>query len=135
MGRSRARLAPVVLTLDAGALIAIERGDPRMIALLDRVAHGIAARFAVPVNVLAQVWRGGSRQAVLARFLGLSEVEVVVLDEPGARAVGVLCGMGCTDDVVDASVALCARERGGVVVTSDASDLRRIDPSLAVIAI
>ena len=88
MGRPRARLAPVVLTLDAGALIAIERGDPRMVALLDRVAHGIAARFAVPVNVLAQVWRGGTRQAVLARFLRLPEVEVVLLDEPERPSAG-----------------------------------------------
>lgn len=64
MGRPRARSAPVVLTLDAGALIASN-----------------------------------------------------------------------TDDVVDATVALCARERGGAVVTSDAADLRRIDPALTVIAI
>ena len=135
MGRSRTRLAPVFLTLDAGALIAIERGDPRMIALLDRVARGSTTRFALPVNVLAQVWRGGSRQAVLARFLGLPDVEVVVMDEPGARAAGVLCAMSRTDDVVDASVVLCARERGAAIVTSDPDDLSRIDTAVAVIPI
>lgn len=34
-----------------------------------------------------------------------------------------------TTDVVDASVVLTARREGAVVVTSDASDLRRLDPS------
>jgi hypothetical protein len=37
------------------------------------------------------------------------------------------------DDGDDVSVALCARDRGHAVVTTDAGDLRAIDPSLLVI--
>jgi hypothetical protein len=119
--------------LDAGALIALERGDGRMLALMSRVASGASARFAVPAGVLAQVWRGGARQAVVARFLALPEVEVVALDEPVARAVGILCGVRRTRDPIDASVVVCAKERGDIVVTGDADDLRKIDPGLRIL--
>ena len=136
MGRPRARSVPEAgLTLDTGALIAIERGDGRMVALLDRLAARGGARFAVPAAALAQAWRGAPRQARLARFLALPEVEVVPLDEPAARAVGVLCGAAQTADVVDAAVVLCARERQHRVVTSDPDDLGRLDPTLGLIAL
>jgi hypothetical protein len=59
---------------------------------------------------------------------------VVALDELEARAVGVVCGRAGTTDVVDASVVVCARQRGHQVVTGDAGDLLSIDPDLAVIA-
>ena len=36
MGRTRTRSAPTGLTLDTGALIALDRGDGRMIALLNQ---------------------------------------------------------------------------------------------------
>jgi hypothetical protein len=45
------------VTLDTGALIAIERGDPRMQALLDEAA-AVGADLAVPAGVLAQAWGG-----------------------------------------------------------------------------
>jgi hypothetical protein len=44
-----------------------------------------------------------------------------------------LCAATGTSDVVDVSVALCARDRGHAVVTTDAADLRAIDPSLPLI--
>lgn len=135
MGRARAVVAGSTspgFTLDAGALIAIERQDGRMVALLER-ARG--ARFAVPVPVLAQVWRGTARQAHLARFLALPVVEVVPWDRPAALAVGVLCGSLTSPDVVDAFVVLCARERGHRVVTSDAGDISRIDPEIEIVPI
>jgi predicted nucleic acid-binding protein len=37
--------------------------------------------------------------------------------------------------VVDASVVLCARRRGQAVMTSDERDLRRLDPTLRLIAV
>jgi hypothetical protein len=43
------------VTLDTGALIAIERGDPRLHALLDEAA-AIGADLAVPAAVVAQAW-------------------------------------------------------------------------------
>lgn len=116
-------------TLDTGALIAIERGSRRMQALLDEAAIADAV-LAVPVGAVAQAWRGQPRQARLARFLRQRKVEVVPLDDPTARAAGVLCGRAGTDDVVDASVVLCARQRHHGVVTSDPGDLRLLDPTL-----
>jgi predicted nucleic acid-binding protein len=134
MGRTRTLAAATRqgFTLDAGALIAIERHDGRMIALLER-ARG--ARFAVPVPALAQVWRGTGRQAHLARFLALPDVDIVPWDEAAALAVGVLCGATGASDVVDAFVVLCARERGDRVVTSDVDDLGRIDPGVELVGL
>lgn len=136
MGTRRARHRLIVpgATLDAGALIGVERASPRMQALLDE-ASVAGLSFAVPAGVLAQAWRGGPRQARLARFLRLPMVEVVPLDEPAARAAGVLCGRAGTEDVVDASVVLCALLRHDVVVTSDPDDLRRLDPGLRLAVI
>ncbi len=119
-------------TLDAGALIAIERGEPRLQALLDEAAAA-GLGIAVPAGVIAQAWRGSSRQARLARFLALSAVTTVPLDEPEARAAGVLCGRTGTSDVVDASVVICARARGHAVVTGDPGDLAALDPALRLV--
>jgi hypothetical protein len=52
-----------------------------------------------------------------------------------ARTVGLLCARTGHDDVIDASVALCAKERRHAVVTSDPDDLSRIDPGLPVIRV
>lgn len=122
------------VTLDTGALVAIERGDPRLQALLDE-AHAAGAELAVPAGVIAQSWRGGSRQARLARFLRLPTVTVIALDEPEARAAGALCGRVGTADIVDASVVICARDRDHAVITSDADDLTALDPTLPLVAL
>jgi predicted nucleic acid-binding protein len=113
-------------------LIAIERGDPRLQALLDE-AHAAGAELAVPAGVVAQSWRGGTRQARLARFLRLATV--VPLDEPQARVAGVLCGRAGTADIVDSSVVICARERGHAVITSDPNDLAALDQTLRIVAL
>jgi hypothetical protein len=117
------------VTLDAGALIALDRGDGRMIALLAE-ALGARATFHVPAGALGQEWRDGATQAVLARFLKGEGVRLHALDAHMARASGELCGHTHTRDVIDASVVLCAREHGGVVLTSDPEDLRRLDADL-----
>ncbi len=121
------------VTLDAGALIAIERGDRRLQALLDE-AHAAGADLAVPAGAVAQAWRDGSRQARLARFLKLAMVSVVPLDEPEARAAGALCGRTGTVDVIGASVVICARARNHAVVSSDPDDLAALDPTLTIVA-
>ena len=120
------------ITLDTGALIAIERGDPRLQALLDEAACN-GADVAVPAGVVAQAWRASARQARLGRFLGLDVVTTVALDEAEARAAGALCGRAGTTDVIDASVVICARSRGHAVMTGDAGDLAALDPSLRLI--
>jgi len=122
------------LTLDAGALIQLERGDERLRALLRR-AHQAQLPLAVPAGALAQAWRGGPRQARIARLLADPDVRVVVLDEPTARAVGLLAGRSRHADVVDVSVALCAAERGDAVVTTDPGDITSVLPDLPVIVI
>ncbi|GAB3038765.1 hypothetical protein GCM10011376_34090 [Nocardioides flavus (ex Wang et al. 2016)] len=120
--------------LDAGALIALDRGQARVVHLLDRV---IAAGGAVeiPTPVIAQVWRDGSRQARLARLLGASDVVLVDLDAEMARAVGVLCGAVGVADVVDGHVALHARRRDLAVLTSDPDDIALLDPTLAIVTV
>ncbi len=122
------------LTLDTGALIAIERGVPRIRALLRR-AEERGIELAVPAGVVAQAWRGGARQARIARLLADSAVVVPVLDELVARAVGVLCGRTGHVDIVDVQVALHARENRHLVVTSDPTDMQAIDPRLRLIVI
>src|SRR3954465_4179534 len=118
MGTSRARSLVKGLTLDAGALIALDRGDRRMIALLQLVMEqGRGIR--VPAGVVGQAWRGGARQAILARFLRSRQGGLSALDEPPARAAGELCGLAGTADVVDASVVLVARRTGDGILTSD----------------
>lgn len=120
------------VTLDAGALIGIERGDRRLQALLDE-ANAAGADLAVPAGAVAQAWRDGTRQAGLARFLRLAMVTVVPLDEPEARAAGTLCGHTRTADVIDASVVICARARDHAVVSSDPNDLAALDQTLRIV--
>lgn len=94
------------------------------------LAHG--APLHTPAAVVAQVWRDGRRQARIARLLGSGAVNVTLLDQPEAQAVGVLCERSRTSDVVDASVALVARRHAAKVLTSDPDDLLRVDPALDV---
>lgn len=122
------------LTLDAGALIQLERGGERVRSILRRALDD-GVPLAVPAGVLAQAWRGGPRQARIARLLADPDVELVVLDDPTARAVGVLAGRSGCADVVDVSVALCAAERRGVVVTTDPGDIDAVGLDLALIEV
>ncbi len=136
MGKTRARTPAAGMTagmtLDTGALIALDRGDKRMIALLHQaLEQGLA--FRVPSAVLGQAWRDGRTQVILARFLRSEEVEIIPLDDQLARSCGELCGAANTSDVIDASVVIVARKRRDPIVTSDFHDLRRLDPAAAII--
>ncbi|MBA3605948.1 MAG: PIN domain-containing protein [Acidimicrobiia bacterium] len=120
--------------LDTGALVAFERNDRRVIAIIAR-AFEHRDPLVVPAGVVAQAWRNGQRQARLARLLGSPVVEVVPLDDRTARSVGQLCGVSGSADIVDASVVLAARRRAFRIVTSDVDDIRRLDSRLEVVAI
>lgn len=122
------------MLLDAGALIAFEKGDPRVRALLREILSQ-NRRVVVPAPVLAQVWRRPSEQVAVRSLTGSSRTEIVPLDGPLAEAVGVLCGRTRTRDVVDATVAIVARKLDAVVVTSDPDDLRALDGALALIVV
>jgi len=131
-GLSRSRPS---LILDSGALIAVERGNHRADVL---IGHTMQARgnVAIPAGVVAQVWRHGRRQVVLTRLLNHPLVKIVPLDDLTARAAGVLCGIAQTSDIVDASVVLCAQERGNALIaTSDAADIAKLDPNARIVAL
>ena len=131
MGARRAGATSAGLTLDAGALLALDRGDRRMVALLQE-AQEKKVGIRVPAGAVGQAWRDGVRQALLARFLRAHEVEIVPLDEHLARAAGELCGVTGTRDVIDASVVLTARPWRDSILTSDPDDLRRLDPNAVI---
>lgn len=120
---------PRSVVLDSGALIAFERGDARMRALL-RGALETSARLVIPAGVLAQVWRDPAKQVALAALARAVTTTIAPLDQVLAEAAGVLCGKRKTSDVVDASVVLTARREGAVIVTTDLDDLRHLDNSV-----
>jgi predicted nucleic acid-binding protein len=119
--------------MDTGALIALESGSRRMAVLVEEaLANGV--ELAIPAGVVAQAWRGGERQVRVARLLRSSVTSIVPLDRKLALRVGARCAATGTADIVDVSVALCARDRGQPVVTSDADDIRAIEPSLTLLS-
>jgi len=113
----------VGLVLDTGALIAFEGGDRKVAALVE-AARRRGEQVVTSSGCVAQAWRqGGPRQARLARLLnGLVEQG---LNARVSRRVGALCARAGSSDVVDAHLALLARD-GDVLVTSDPTDLRRL---------
>jgi hypothetical protein len=121
------------LVLDAGALIALDRNDRAVWAMLRNAADEMS-EVSVPTGAIAQAWRDGARQALLAR--ALKHCDEVPLDGPLARASGVLCGRASTHDIVDASVAVvgAARSQHGavVIVTSDPGDVAHLINVLGV---
>jgi hypothetical protein len=120
------------IVLDAGALIAVERGDRDTAALIE-VARRNRRELIVPAGVIGQVWRDGSRQTRLARLLNARELSIEPLTDTVARAAGVLCGAAGTTDVIDASVVLAARRHSATVISSDRDDLRALDPAVSVV--
>lgn len=108
------------LTLDTGALIALDKGDQQVAALL-RVAAQAKVVPTVPVGCLAQAWPGGPPQARLARVLMATGRDD--LDEGDARRCGALLARSGTVDVIDAHVVLGALARGDAVLSGDAADL------------
>jgi predicted nucleic acid-binding protein len=120
-------------TLDTGALIALESGSRRMAVLVEE-ALAARAELAIPAGVVAQAWRGGAGQARIARLLRASVTNVVPLDQRLALRVGARCAATGVSDVTDVSVALCARDRGHPVVTSDPDDIHAVEPSLRLLS-
>ncbi len=133
MGKARTGTLPGIV-LDAGALIALDRGDKRILSLLGQASiEGRTVR--IPAGVVGQAWRDGRVQALMARFLRSNEVEIVPLDGPLARSCGELCGATNSADVIDASTVILAKQRREPIVTSDPDDLRRLDPAAQIIPI
>ena len=115
----------MTLLLDAGALVAYERGDKIVQAHLERASRtGTSVR--TTTGVVAQVWRNGSRQVRLGRLLrGVAEVE---LSRAQARRIGPLLGAAGRSDVVDASIVDAALD-GDEILTSDPEDIAALASS------
>lgn len=122
------------ITLDAGALIALDRNDRRVIALLARSAE-TRATVTIPASALAQAVRQPERQVRLARLIRQPTSDVVSLDRIDATNVGRVLAASRTVDVVDAHVVVCARRANQAVATSDPDDLRSLDPTLTIVAL
>ncbi|MDA8033697.1 MAG: hypothetical protein M0T71_05970 [Actinomycetota bacterium] len=119
----------MTLLLDAGALLAIERADRDVVALVKRarqlgrppITHG---------GIVAQVWRGGAgRQARLAALL--PGVDARPLDDQLGRRAGVLLGRSGAHDAIDAAL-VCLAVDGDDIVTSDPHDLRALAEAAGV---
>lgn len=122
------------LTLDTGGLIALDRGDRGVLALLAR-AQERGLRVTVPATALAQALRQPVRQVRLTRLVRQASTDLVPLDGPDATATGLLLASSGTSDIVDAHVVVCARRADQVVVTSDPKDLARLDPRLRLLRV
>jgi hypothetical protein len=123
------------LTLDTGALLALDHPAkaPLMLTRIDELRYR-RGMLCIPAGVIAQAWRS-SLQVHLARLIKSLDTEIAVMDLDVARSVGLLCAASGHHDVIDVHVALCARERGHAVVTSDHEDIARVDPSLVIFRI
>ncbi|MFJ8665419.1 PIN domain-containing protein [Streptomyces sp. NPDC093600] len=111
------------MVYDAGALIAAEQNRTTFWRAHRSylTAGGVPV---VPAPVVAQVWRNGGRQAMVARVL--NGCAIAALDDRLARSVGELLGRAGTSDPVDGAVAALAAESAAVIVTSDPDDIRQL---------
>jgi hypothetical protein len=116
------------LVLDAGALIAIERGQRSTAALL-AVAADEGMEVVTSSACVAQVWREPARQARLSR--ALSGCLERPLDAAQARRCGALLRASGTSDVIDAAVVALARS-GDAILTGDTGDIERLLASAGV---
>jgi hypothetical protein len=109
------------LLLDAGAFMAVDRGDRAMVARL-RVAERRGLELRSNGVVVAQVWRDPTgRQADLARLL--RSVDVKAVDQHVGRTAGVLLGRAGASGAVAATLVAVAKP-GDRVLTSDPGDLK-----------
>jgi predicted nucleic acid-binding protein len=121
------------LTLDTGALIALERRRQRMsraytAAVADRLP------VTVPAVVIAEWWRGRSAaRELILRGVRVENTTAEVAQLAG-QALAVVPGATAIDAIVMASAAC----RGDLVYTSDFGDLERLRayfPAVRVLAV
>ena len=109
----------MTLLLDAGAFIALERGEAAANRRLKR-QRALGSAPMTHGGIVGQVWRGGARQARLAMWLATAVV--VHLDEELGRASGALLARTGGDDVIGAALVLLDHD-GDTILTSDAEAL------------
>jgi hypothetical protein len=110
------------LVFDAGALIALDRGDRTVGALVTAAARN-DTETVTSSACIAQVWRNPARQARLAKALsGFLELS---LDPLSSRRCGLLLANARTSDIADAALALLVQD-GDTVLTSDPRDIEHL---------
>lgn len=111
------------ILFDAGAVIAIDRGD-RALWTVAKATIMQGGDVYIPSTVVAQVWRGARSQARVSRIF---EISVIAPFDPLARRVGELCGKAKRTDICDAHVALVASIQDvDAVYTSDPGDIKHL---------
>ena len=115
------------MILDAAVLVAVDRGEKAAQSFLTAALEEDAVlRTSAPV--VAQVWRDGSRQARLAKFL--DTLEIHDFTRVDARVAGAILLRSGTSDVVDAPIAALAVRLQDSIVTADATDLLQLTSHL-----
>lgn len=123
-----------VLILDAEALDALAHARARSVssqrarAILS-VAHELGALVRVPAPVLAEVYRGGARDAPVDRILSGRGIGVVALDASIARRAGAIlraARLGSAHAVDAFVVATAAALAPAMIATHDPDDLRKL---------
>ena len=110
------------MILDAGAILALARGDARARVAFARALHeGYVV--VIPTPVLAQVHRGGRDRAQVDRVVNAVNATLPT-SEQIARRAGELQAKASTSDVVDAIVvAEALASVPALILTSDPNDM------------
>ncbi len=111
------------MILDAGVFIGLDNPSRRrvILALMRRMqAEGVTPT--TNEAVLAQAWRDPSKQVPMAKLV--KATTVYPFGDP--RAIGRRCAIAETSDVVDASLAVLADQRGLSILTTDPDDMARL---------
>lgn len=109
------------ITLDTGALIALERGAKRMRVQV-KMASETGTRITVPAPVLIEWWRTGFGRRH-------DDILAPMHIEPTTARIAKAAGAALTTihaSVVDAAVMASAALRGDAVFTSDLDDLTQL---------
>jgi hypothetical protein len=115
----------VRIILDSGAIIASERNDPTLAAIL-KAARKKRTPILVPATVVAETWRGPRTHARTAHLFG-SVDGFPELNEQSARQVGALLALSKTAAIVDGNVvAIAIALRPATIVTSDVHDVTHL---------
>jgi hypothetical protein len=107
------------ITLDTGALIALERKDRRMRVVID-TAREDGITITVPAVVVIEWWRKGNGQRDILEKLSIEPTIARIAMSAGDA----IAQLGST--AVDAAVMAHAALRGDLVYTSDFDDLQRL---------
>lgn len=128
----------VPLVLDSAGLDGLARSPSEALRAILAEAHRRDRDVLVPAPVVAEVARGRDRTAAVESALAhragaAASVTVVDVDLSAAKQIGAIlhAADAGSEDFVDGSViAVCAAAGGGLVITSDPDDIRRLSEAL-----